>query len=325
MGSALSIKLMHNQMNNQFLNLLSVQLQAQRNISWPHFAGSALRGAFGRALRKATCVTGKSTCHGCPVRANCAYGVVFDPAPPVNALHPSFRDGQPLYILKPPALGAIKINKGENQQYKIALFPGAEPYIGIIQHALKNAAEYELFKASDFLLRSIETEKISIAVSSAEPNSKCILNHSDKAQVMKMTLRWLTPLRIQQHGKPLFKGQQLDANILIRAMLRRRTQWLQIIGLPATDNNLELEAANHCLIDAKNMQWHDISRFSGTQNKRLPLGGLIGSVTIRGPSQYLQILQPLIKLGSTLHIGKEAILGLGQYEFSEIQKIKLTS
>jgi len=308
-------------MNNQLITQLNVQLQAQRNISWPHFAGGALRGAFGRALRKATCVTGQSTCHNCPVRNNCAYGVVFDPAPPVNALHPSFRDGQPLYILKPPALGVAKINTGQNQQYKIALFPGAEPYLGIIQHTLKNAAEYELFKAGDFLLHSTDIEKISIVVNSPEPKSEYISIRDDNAQVMKINLRWLTPLRIQQNGKPLFKSQQLDANILIRAMLRRRTQWLQVSGLQAIDNNLELEAANQCLIDTQNMQWHDISRYSGTQNKRLPLGGLIGSVTIRGPSQSLQILQPLIKLGSTLHIGKEAILGLGQYKFSEIQNI----
>ena len=323
MGSALSIKLMHNQMNNQLITQLNVQLQAQRNISWPHFAGGALRGAFGRALRKATCVTGQSTCHNCPVRNNCAYGVVFDPVPPVNALHPSFRDGQPLYILKPPALGAAKINTGQNQQYKIALFPGAKPYFGVIQHSLKYAAEHELFKAGDFLLLSIETEKISIVANSPELKSEYISMHSDNAKVMKISLRWLTPLRIQHLGKPLFKSQQLDANILIRAILRRRTQWLQVSGLQAIDNNLELEAANQCQIDTQNMHWHDISRYSGTQNKRLPLGGLIGSVTISGPSKALQILQPLIELGSKLHIGKEAILGLGQYEISEKTKNKI--
>ena len=294
------------------LTQLHVQLQATRNTPWPHFAGSALRGAFGRALRRAACVTGQSQCQGCPLRGNCAYGVVFDPTPPAQPLHPSFRDGQPLYILRPPALGACQLDAGQTQTFSLILLPGSQGHHGLLQHVLKTAAEQELQTPGSFRLRSITSETTALDTTASAANTP----FNEQAQT---TLRWHTPLRIQQHGKPLFKGQQLDTNTLVRAMLRRRAQWHQITGQPAPDNNPALQAASQCQLDTHNLQWHDISRYSGTQNQCLPFGGLIGSANLRGPVQALKTLQPLLKLGAQLHIGKEAVMGLGRYQLSEIQ------
>jgi len=43
--------------------------------------GSAWRGGFGRALRRAVCVTGLPTCPGCRFEASCVYPYLFETAP----------------------------------------------------------------------------------------------------------------------------------------------------------------------------------------------------------------------------------------------------
>ena len=64
------------------------------------------------------------------------------------------------------------------------------------------------------------------------------------------------------------------------------------------------------------MAWHDLKRFSSTQNEKLPLGGLVGNTTIMGPNKALKTLLPLLQLGEQLHIGKETVMGLGRYRLS---------
>jgi hypothetical protein len=43
----------------------------------PGYMGSAWRGGFRRALRRAVCVTGLPTCPGCPFEASCIYPYLF--------------------------------------------------------------------------------------------------------------------------------------------------------------------------------------------------------------------------------------------------------
>ena len=47
----------------------------------PGYTGSAWRGGFGRALRRAVCVTGLPTCPGCRFETSCVYPYLFETAP----------------------------------------------------------------------------------------------------------------------------------------------------------------------------------------------------------------------------------------------------
>jgi CRISPR/Cas system endoribonuclease Cas6 (RAMP superfamily) len=136
-------------------------------------------------------------------------------------------------------------------------------------------------------------------------------------------MRWHTPLRLQHQGKPVFKPTQLDATILVRALLRRQMQWQQITHQNpaelATASQDLLASADSCTLDTRNLQWLDIERRSGTQGQKLPLGGLIGIATLQGPAAHLQALLPLLQLGEQVHIGKETVMGLGRYQLSPLQ------
>ena len=281
---------------------ITATIEATKPMAWPHFAGSSLRGAFGRALRQAACITGQDKCGGCPLRNSCAYGVVFDPSAPAQPLHPSFRDGLPRYVVQPPALGACQLSAGQSQNFSVLLLPGTKAHHGLIEHILRSAVEKELFQPG--LFKHLHTQLSQVSLQAMQQVKS------------ELTLHWQTPLRLQHKGKPIFKAQLLDATTLVRALQRRQLQWCQLSGQSVSYSQAQLEAANVCTADTRLMQWHDMQRFSNTQKNKLPLGGLMGNTTLKGPPQALQTLLPLLQLGEQLHIGKETVMGLGRYQLS---------
>lgn len=295
---------------------ITATIEATRTLAWPHFAGSTLRGAVGRALRQAACVTGQDKCAGCPLRQSCAYGVVFDPAPPMRPLHPSFQDGQPRYVVQPPALGACQLRPGQQQRFALLLMPGGETHLSLLEHIMVNATEKQLMQPGLFKLRQLDTEEHALPPWPAATPEWVRTHPGNGAQI---TLRWLTPLRLQQQGKPLFKPQQLDAGTLVRALVRRHLQWSQLSEQGPADTAPQIQAATLSELDSRQLRWHDIARYSGTQQDKLPLGGLVGCATLRGTAQTLSTLLPLLQRGEQLHVGKETVMGLGRYQLSTIE------
>ena len=63
-------------------------------------------------------------------------------------------------------------------------------------------------------------------------------------------------------------------------------------------------------ITHRDLRWFDWERFSSRQNKRIPLGGIMGNFILDGN------LEPFILflcLGELLHAGKSSVLGFGKY------------
>jgi hypothetical protein len=298
------------------LTRFSVSIEATRPVKWPHFAGSTLRGAFGRALRRAACITGRSQCTDCPVRAQCAYGAVFDPSAPTQPLHPSFNDGIPRYLVQAPSLGACHLEAGQAQHFDLLLLPGTHTHHQFVAHTLKAATETELLQPGLFRLARLAVDTVPLTLPSPQRVPPDAVAQADIAQT---TLRWLTPLRLQAQGKPLFHPQQLDSAILLRALLGRYLQCCQLTGQQPLDSTLARTAASACILDTRKLHWYDMLRHSSTQDKKLPLGGLMGSATWRGPRQALEVLLPLLHLGAQVHIGKEIVMGMGQYQVGALQ------
>jgi CRISPR-associated endoribonuclease Cas6 len=299
---------------------INITIEATQTVAWPHFAGSTLRGAFGRALRQAACVTKQPGCDACPMRSSCAYGVVFDPAPPMQALHPSFRDGLPRYLVQAPALGACQLLRGQSQNFNLVLLPGAQSHQRLIEHILKSAVEQQLLQPGLFKLRDTLISSATIADFAAVGTPLESLRNTQRGTsgLAIIRLNWLTPFRLQLQGKPIFNPKNLDSTALVRALLRRQMQWCQLTGQARHDGQAQLQAATSCTLDTGNMQWHDIHRHSGSQSEKQPMGGLIGRALLQGPTPALQLLTPLLQLGEQLHVGKEVVMGLGRYQLGAI-------
>jgi hypothetical protein len=317
MGQTHNLTLQNKPQAMPTITRITATIEATQTVAWPHFAGSTLRGAFGRALRHAACITGQDKCDDCPLRNSCAYGVVFEPAPAAKALHPSFQNGLPRYLVQPPPLGACKLNKGQRQVFKIILLPGTQAHHTLVMHILRAAVEIQLIQPGLFKLTELKVSEEQL-VPLLSPDIENASAHLTQPR-SQMTLRWLSPLRLQHQGKPVFKSHVLDASLLIRALLLRHLQWCQLTQQVPLNTQLFIIAASVCRLNTNNLRWHDIDRFSSTQNEKLPMGGLMGSAELEGPASALQILLPLLQLGERLHIGKEIVMGMGHYQLSAMQ------
>lgn len=292
-----------------------LRFRATRQASWPHFAGGKLRGAFGRALRQAACVTGKQSCEGCSLRVSCAYGVVFDPAPARDPLHPSFRDGIPLYVIRPGAFGAVTLVVGQEMNVELILLPGAHEYQRLLTNVLKTAIERELEIKRSFELIAIKLVEVNTEALSrlADTNNLAgIANTAFIGEPSAIEVRLLSPLRIQKDGMPIMHREQMTPDVLVRALFRRFLQWCQIKRIHPPNGEVFRLAASYCQLDTTNLHWHDMARFSSTQGKKVPLGGLVGSFVMSGPQPAIEIVGLLLQSAELLHFGKETVMGLGQ-------------
>lgn len=291
-------------------------LQVLRPLAWPHFAGSTLRGAFGRALRQAACVTGQAHCQGCPLRQQCAYGVVFEPAAPAQPLHPSFRDGIPRYVVQAPGLGAAALQSGQTLDWSLLLLPGAQPFTGLIEHTLRHGLGGHLLQAGHLHTQRIRPTPLDWPMGTSTTSPGATPEPPRQNAGNKGTTAWqlhlISPLRLQRNGQPLRSGSELDTPGLVRAALRRQLQICQLARCTPPDPAPALAAATQCSIDTRQLRWHDMRRHSDRQDRHVPLGGLIGTLTLQGPPRAMATLQPLMALAQQVHLGKETIVGLGR-------------
>lgn len=295
---------------------LRVKVQAQRAVSWPHFAGSAIRGTWGHVLRELACLTGSASCQGCARRHECAYGASFESAPAANCLHPSFRNGLPAYIIKTPALRALTLQAGDTVGFELFLLPPAQPHQALLAEALRRAGGRLLVDGA-FALQVAPGRPLPV---SRLVNPVALASASVAADTAAaLRLDWQTPLRLQNQGRLLRDAAMLDGQILVRALLRRHLQWCQLSGQEPVAAELFLHAAKLCTLDAGAMRWHELARVSSRQGRRLPLGGLLGSVVVQGSAPVIDCLQQLVEHVQPLCVGKETAFGLGRYQCRRVR------
>lgn len=202
-------------------------------------------------------------------------------------------------------------------KFRLVLLPGSFAHLSFIEHILRSVIETNLIAPGVFKL--IGFHKLNpVDLSEPQPPTPASEKNS------QITIRFQTPLRLQRQGKPLFKPQDLDSKTLAAALFRRQLQWAQLLSTPSTlwqglQQSTVMEAAERCTLDTRNLHWHDLQRQSSTQQKMLPMGGLMGTVHLNGPASALHELQPLLNLCQHIHVGKETVMGLGRYQLSAIQ------
>jgi hypothetical protein len=75
-----------------------------------------------------------------------------------------------------------------------------------------------------------------------------------------------------------------------------------------------VDAARDSRIVSTELRWADADRFSTRQQRSVPIGGIVGRITVEAD---LGVLRPLLHAGEWIHVGKNATFGLGQYEIRE--------
>lgn len=125
----------------------------------------------------------------------------------------------------------------------------------------------------------------------------------------QISLDVISPLRLLQNKKPLFKAKFDD---LFPFVLRRVSSMLTShAGVEVVNDPQQLhELASQVVVTENSLQWHDWRRLVGTDRGQ-DLGGLLGRMTLEGKA--LAELYWVLQLGSLFNVGKGAAYGAGQY------------
>jgi hypothetical protein len=125
-----------------------------------------------------------------------------------------------------------------------------------------------------------------------------------------LTLHFEAPLRLQTNGRRA-TAEEFTQRKLLTTLIRRIALIHEFHGAGALPLDFKALAAQaDGLGSEKNLKWRDWTRFSSRQQQKLDLGGVVGTWTLTGD---LSPFLPFLHLGQWLHVGKEAVFGLGAY------------
>lgn len=292
---------------------------AQTPIRLPDYAGSLLRGAFGRALRQVACITRARDCAPCALKAGCPYTAVFASGKPL-APHPRLQNSEipAPYVIEPPPWGARVVEPGAGFVFHMVLIGRAREHLPIVILAWRRALSHGLGPGDgtgDIVAVATETGQTvytptqgSIAAhESALPPAPTLTEPP-----ATVTLRFCTPLRLQQNGNAL-PPHRLTPRPLILAAARRASLLAEFHGTDGTPPSVDWKALAteaDALGDQRRLEWRDWTRYSSRQQQTMTLGGVVGDWTLKGEFAHAW---PWLYLGQWLHVGKETVFGLGGY------------
>jgi hypothetical protein len=272
------------------------RFRARQQMRMPGYMGSAWRGGFGRALRRAVCVTGLSTCPGCRFEASCVYPYLFETAPGARGGILAGYDRVPNpFVLAPPWEERRLVPEGGEAGLRLVLIGRAVEHAGFARQAVVEAG-----------LRGLGPDRRVLDLSSVEKVSPLPIGLCPD----RIEIALLSPLRVVEAGR-LVGPATLRPRHLLLYLLRRISTLAERHG-PAPlelDYRALKERAEAAEFAAAELRWVEWARWSGRQQALLKMGGLLGTLSL--PLDNLEPFWPFLALAPWVHVGKGATMGLG--------------
>lgn len=287
----------------------------------PLYKGSTFRGLFGVTLKNAACVHKRQECVSCLLKSRCLYARVFETPLALAAPEGSRISSPPHpFVLEPPSTAKSEFTAGEELTCGLLLFGEINHSLPYLVYAFDQMGKIGVGrrvngKKGRFYLRKVISDnkplysygkkKLSMPESVRDLFLSGQGGHIGK---IKVSLR--TPLRLKFENE--IKAA-LPFHVLVRGMLRRVSSLMNTWGggEPDLDYKGLIERAAHIGISDNTLRWFDWKRYSNRQERKMFMGGLLGSVTYEGAlEEYL----PLLHFCENVHIGKNTSFGLGRIE-----------
>lgn len=285
----------------------------ERRIDFPDFAGSALRGAFGHALRRAACVTGQRECKPCPLYRRCAYPAIFETPPPPD-IRRNYANVAPPYVIEPPAPGPLVREPGQPFQFSLILIGPAIDQFPLIARSFQQALT-DIGRGQVRLLGITAESGEPLADFTAgspirTPAGSQVTTPAAPENLETATLQFSTPFLLARNGQAI-RPSDLTARDILMAIVRRVDELSQIQLRQPLDVDFralaQLANEANVEIDFRNVQF---TRHSARQQRSMPMHGSLGSARLYG---NLTPFWPFLHLGQWLHVGKKCVFGFGRY------------
>jgi hypothetical protein len=298
------------------INRYRFKLVGEKGFIPPRYPSLTLRGALGWALKEAICPFLQETkrlCSTCIVRNDCPYFCLYEQ----KTVRPGFTEAPRGYVLySPPRPGGRKIdleltlfgscnaffpavNEALTVCGKKGLGVGRKPFQIVSRYQVTPSGEKEFFQPV------VNTEKRNNGNTLAD-----WLNTSNNIE----KIQFVTPLRLRKKGRYL---GAVDWNFFY-STVARRLEGLNIhYGDGCGFGRENWQAVNKEFATWKKpsgkLSWYDVHRFSNRQQKKIPMGGLVGTLKVKDlpPAQTFWL-----QTASLIHAGKGAMMGLGKINLS---------
>ena len=302
------------------LSRYRIGLKALEPLDLPAYLGSTLRGAFGHAFRRVTCLAPQGG--PCPAPESCPYHLVFETAPPPDAVALRNLDDVPRpFVIAPPA-GANNVHPaGAELGFDLILIGRAQDFFPHFVVTLRELRGIGRGRHPVGLSRIEAVEPLSGRSTPVyDDQDRLVRSHDaslglDDCQGLRtpagpLTVRFLTYTRLKHDGQ---WAKRPEFHVLFRRLLGR----LSSLAVFHCGGRLDvdflglIEQARAVRLVEDRTQWEDWTRYSSRQDRRMVLGGLVGEAVYEGP---LEALWPFLVFGQWTHVGKNATFGLGRYE-----------
>lgn len=294
------------------------RFQVTASILFPPYAGSTIRGAFGRALRRTSCMTHQAECKECPLYRTCPYTQVFETPPPLESSLQKFSQIPNSYVIEPPQWGRHVYEVGDLLQFDVVLFGQSVKFLPLIIYAMKKAFLHDVGHGkallTDVFFVDGESEERIYGLDVSE-----VAQHPETSVIpvptqSDITIRIETPMRLQNNGLPL--GPELiTSRVFFTTLLRRISLLMDFqcgIPLPLDFKSIAMQAEHIDFV--KDLGWKDWERYSSRQSQKMKLGGVVGSMHF---ADLPQIFRTLLAVGQLTHVGKNATFGLGKIRIED--------
>lgn len=289
-------------------------------IFLPEYAGSAIRGVFGWALRRIACMTHMEECRKCPLWKTCPYALFLESQPPAVHTLQKFSQVPHPYVIEPPVKGRREYMPGDKLSFCIVLIGKALTQLPLAIYAMQRAFSREISGGRAELDSVFLEDADGFAHLVYGQGFEEILSHEAWIEVPEfhgasdVRLVFSSPLRLQENGRPL-PPEEISAQKLLMALVRRTALLMEFHGGKTLDLPFKefSELCAKSVAATDNLTWFDWKRYSNRQHQMMNFGGNVGVLELH---DVVGVLMPFIYIGQWVHVGKNATFGLGQYQLS---------
>jgi len=258
----------------------------------PFFIGSQIRGAFGYALKKVTCINPAFKCEGCFAKESCLYYDFFERRNVFHKYRLDFELGKRFY------------------EFSLYLFEDAikqVPYVISALHMMltKNGLGYERKTMQEFELY-LNDENIIKNGTISLPKE-----YARQIEIKKIfsdvTLTFVTPMRMKKNNR-LIHSENIELKDIVNSIYQRQ---MQLLGREYRRFPYEIQGE----IVKKDLHFKELTRRSNRQKTTMQLGGIVGNMQLKGINKEVS---DILQVGEIIGVGKSCVFGLGKIEVGEV-------
>lgn len=251
------------------------------------FIGSTIRGAFGYALRRASCPYISVNCDECDIYSGCVYNEFFE------------------NISDTPNL-RLDINLNQKSfDFKILLFEHATSYLPHVVASVQNMQEIGLgANRNKFKFTHLSLNGKAVEPKFLLSNAPETLNFTPDFTAGDYEISLKTPLRIKQ--KNILVRHDIDFKSFIRQIAMRFEN--------ITGKSMDKFEVKFCRFE-KNLKFYDLNRYSNRQRAKMQFGGMIGKMRV---FELDERSAKLLQLARITGVGKSTVFGLGKIRVDRI-------